>query len=336
MVEPLIDIRNKKETNYKTAEQTNPTEPDEIDEKEMQDETPIEKNFKETEDDDENTEIEDPPELTIEKKLEFIATKIKSGIDPSDEEKLIWNGYIAQVQAEEEKQKAILEIEEKEKQEKKRLEDEQKKKELKEEFDNAEPHEKLLIKDKIVKADPSGGKIKMWLFKNKVKKGYKKGGTLILKAEKDTGIEFIYTDKPVKFVEFREKNERGEEIVNIARVVKTKHHLKKTSVPIHIAVEGVSENVSLLEGVKTDLSAEAVNKGFKMSYIGGYLKRDAELSQTDIKNNLEKLMPILVLAILGGMCIIGWIMYQNNQQMDNLKILFEALQRTIDNLPARM
>ena len=152
-----------------------------------------------------------------------------------------------------------------------------------------------------------------WWNKKKVenlaKKAKQKGLMVLIKCYRDTGVELITTKKPVKFVEFKEKNEKDEEVRYICRVVKTKHRLKGTSIPVHFVGEGINENLNLFEGAEVELSAEYVNKMNSLYYYSGLLTGLA-MRDEGARGSLEKFMPILVLIIIFGMLALGYLTYQ--------------------------
>ena len=253
---------------------------------------------------------EEEEEMTEEQK--YFAEVDRIALKLQKEEKLVpseisfWNDYQARLEAAKARREAEVEAERK-----KRVVEEYKK--LQKEFEEANEEDKLTIdkeEDGKVSTKPKNYLIQNFLTKRVLKQAKKNGGSIILKAFGDSGIEFIWSKKPVKFIEFIDKNEQGEEIKNICRIVKTKHRLKGTSIPIHICAEGVFENINLFEGAETDLSAEYVNKAVVNAYQGGLHRGLGMKNQMGLGGKLADYMPFMMLVMIGCVLVLIWMMSQ--------------------------
>lgn len=240
-----------------------------------------------------------------EKQLELIKIqqKIELGKELTPEEIYIYNNHLQEQQEQmnnEEKEQLQAEIQkEKEKQE-----------QAQQDFEQAPQQKKLTGKEKGVRIKGKGGRIKRFLWKRKLKKGVKKGGSLILKGYKDSSLELVFSKKPVRFVEFKGKTEQGEDTNYITRITKTKHRLGGTSVPIHVCLEGIAENMNLYAGAETNLSADYVNKWGSGLFHSGILKGMAMKEQAGLGKSLENVVPLLLFINIAGMIIVAYLMFE--------------------------
>jgi len=191
---------------------------------------------------------------------------------------------------------------------------EQEKKEVLEEYEKIKKEEP----ENVLKADTKGdvvgpGKIKEFFAGrriNKIKeKAYKKGKHIIIKAYAGRGFEII-SSKPVKYVEFKTKNEKGEEIVNITRIAQPKGHLQGTSIPVHLCIEGVANSVDLFQNFETNMSAEYINKLLQGEFETGLTTGLAIRSDKANKFDVAKITPILFIILIAAM---GFIAYNQMQ-----------------------
>lgn len=145
------------------------------------------------------------------------------------------------------------------------------------------------------------------------KKAKKKGGAIIQKVYLDSSIELIWINKVKQWIEFVRIDDQGNKVRSIARVTKTKHRLKGSSVPVHIAIEGVSENANLLEGVNTSLSAQHINQMNQLCYQAGFFDaldaKDQQKKKMDFASASLILMFILII-------VMGYIAWQQMQLFD--------------------
>ena len=186
------------------------------------------------------------------------------------------------------------------------------------------PKEEILESNvKGVKFYSGPSKIQQWIsrffIEQTIAKGKKKGGTYIFKGYRDTGIELVWSPKPVRFVKFTIFNEKNEPLEYVTRVVKTKHRLKGTSIPVHVALEGVNENVDLFEGAEVELSAEYVNKALTLQWNAGLLTGLA-MRDEEVKDIFKKIQPFLLIIILLLVCVMAYMMYSMFQKIDALDI----------------
>ena len=243
------------------------------------------------------------PETQKQLDLIKIQQKIDSGEELTPKEIYDYNNVL-----EDEKNKAIEEQNELLLQEINKRQKEQE--DLQHQFSKAKDNEKLTGKEKGVRIQGKGGKIKQWLWRRKIRKAVKKGGSLILKGYKDSSLELVFSKKPVRFVEFRGKTEQGEDTNYITRITKTKHRLNGTSVPLHVCLEGIAENMNLYEGAETNLSADYVNKWGSGLFHSGILKGMAMKEQAGVGNTLQNVMPLLLFINIAAMIIVIYLMFE--------------------------
>jgi hypothetical protein len=239
------------------------------------------------------------------KKLDLIKIqqKIDKGYELTPEEIYLYNNTL-----EEKKQASIEEQNKQIKEELLKRKAEQQ--ELKKEFAKASDNQKLTGKERGIRIQGKGGKLKQFLWKRKIKKAVKKGGSLILKSYKDSSLELVFSKKPVRYVEFRGKTEQGEETNYITRITKTKHRLQGSSVPLHVCLEGIAENMNLYEGAETNLSADYVNKWGSGLFHSGILKGMAMKEQAGLKGTMENAIPILLFINIAVMIIVIYLMFE--------------------------
>jgi len=236
-------------------------------------------------------------------KLISIYNKIRAGKELSPEEQYFWTQE-EQIQEEERIQQQNQEVQAE------LAEQQAKQDQARQDFEQAPKEQKMSSKEKGVRIKGKGGKVKRWLWNRKAKKAVKKGGSLILKAYKDSSLELVFSKKPVRFVEFKGKTEQGEETNYITRITKTKHRLSGTSVPIHVCLEGIAENMNLYEGAETNLSADYVNKWGSGLFHSGILKGMAMKDQAGIGGSLQNAVPLLLFINIGVMIIVVYLMFE--------------------------
>ncbi len=232
-----------------------------------------------------------------------IQQKLDRGYELTPEEIYLYNNTL-----EEEKQASIEEQNKQIKEELLKRKAEQQ--ELKKEFSKAKDSQKLTGREKGVRIQGKGGRIKQWFWRRKIKKAVKKGGSLIIKGYKDSSLELVFSKKPVRYVEFKGKTEQGEETNYITRITKTKHRLNGSSVPLHICLEGIAENMNLYEGAETNLSADYVNKWGSGLFHSGILKGMAMKDQAGLKGTMENAIPILLFINIAAMIIVIYLMFE--------------------------
>jgi len=221
-------------------------------------------------------------------------------------EKIFWDNHIIKVEQAKAQRQKELDTQRRENAYKEYLQ-------LKKEFEEAPETEKLTIgaaEEGKIKASQKNYKIANFLTKRVIKQAKQKGGSIILKCFGDSSIQFIWSKVPIKFIEFVEMNENNEEIKNICRVVKTKHRLKGTSIPIHLCAEGIFENINLFEGAEVDLSAEYVNKSVVNAYQGGLHRGLGMKQQMGMMGKIGDYMPIMMIILIGLVIIMIYMMSQ--------------------------
>ncbi len=262
--------------------------------------------------------IEEPKqEKTLEEirneKIKEIFTKKARGTRLTDEETKIYDSVINEAQQIQQAQlQANLQA--------KYLEEQQK---IQEELAKAKPEEFLPEDSPSINFNKGPSKVNEWVTKflvsGKISKGKKKGGTFILKGYRDTGVELVWSKNPVRFVKFVLHNEKGEPFEYVTRVVKTKHRWKGTSIPLHIALEGVNENVDLFEGAEVELSAEYVNKALTLQWNAGLLTGLA-MRDEEAGDFFKKVQPLIMILVLVLVCVMAYMMYSMYQKIDTLDI----------------
>jgi len=259
--------------------------------------------------------LEDYTPEELENLLRGIRAKQLANKSLTPEEKLLWTEYQERVNTIEEQEK-LEELKAKQESE------EAKQEEQLQEFDELPEEEKLSAEVEGTYLKESPNVLYEFLAKRKMEKvsskAKKKGGAIIEKAYLDSSIELIWVKQPKTYVEFVRVDENNEKVRSIARVTKTKHRLKGSSVPVHIAIEGVSENVNLLEGVNTSLSAQHINQMNMLWYQSGFFDALDAKEQQKKKLDLASAGLILTLIMLAVLIYLAWQQYQLFDLVSNL------------------
>ena len=259
--------------------------------------------------------LEDYTPEELENLLRGIRAKQLANKSLTPEEKLLWTEYQERVNTIEEQEK-LEELKAKQESE------EAKQEEQLQEFDELPEEEKLSAEVEGTYLKESPNVLYEFLAKRKMEKvsskAKKKGGAIIEKAYLDSSIELIWVKHPKTYVEFVRVDENNEKVRSIARVTKTKHRLKGSSVPVHIAIEGVSENVNLLEGVNTSLSAQHINQMNMLWYQSGFFDALDAKEQQKKKLDLASAGLILTLIMLAVLIYLAWQQYQLFDLVSNL------------------
>ena len=246
-------------------------------------------------------------------KVREVFTKKAKGIKLSEEEVKIYDSIIDQ--AKQQQQQAYIERQK----ESYKAEQEQ----IKKESSKASEEDFLSVKAPSISLNKGPSAVQQWIAKyfatSTISKGKKKGGTFILKGYRDTGIELVWSAKPVRYVKFTIMNEKNEALEYVTRVVKTKHRWRGTSIPVHIALEGVNENVDLFEGAEVELSAEYVNKALTLQWNAGLLTGLA-MRDEEAKDFFKAMGPLLMIITLLLTCIMAYMMYTMYQKMDAISL----------------
>jgi len=257
---------------------------------------------------DNENEIEKTQKRTLDQiyndELNLIKNKLNKKEKLTDEQALFLAMHKERVlKRKEEEQKLIQQLTKQTK--------EKEKKELIKEYDSAPEEEKITAKQTGKAIGPSG--LSKFLASTKIKKVNKKartkGGEIIIKGHIGKGYEILWSRKPVRYVEFISKNEQGEEVRNITRIVKTKGHLKGSSIPVHLCLEGIADSFDPFEGLETNLSAEYFNKLLMGQFQSG-LAVGLAIKPKKADRSLERFMPIILIAVVGCMIILIYFMSQ--------------------------
>jgi len=225
----------------------------------------------------------------------------------SDEEKIVIYKYKELIQAEETEKARLVE--------EKKQSAETKKKEVEKEYKEVKAKKPELVLDANIKGKQySAGALKNMMASRKLdkikKKAFRKGGEIIIKGHIGKGYELIWSKTPKRYVEFLSKNEQGEEVRNITRITKTKGHLRGSSIPVHLCLEGVANSIDPFEGIETNMSAEYFNKLLQGEFQSGLATGLAIRPEKASRFDMAKVTPILFLALLGGMIILGYYVTQ--------------------------
>jgi len=252
-------------------------------------------------------------DMVRQEKIKEVFTKKAKAIRLTEEETKIYDSVIAEVQSQQQEQ-AKQHLTEKYLEQQSEIQEEASKAPVEDVLDSS-------VKGAKFYAGPS--RLQQWISKyfieSVVAKGKKKGGTFILKGFRDTGIELVWSPKPVRFVKFTIFNEKNEPLEYVTRVVKTKHRWRGTSIPVHVALEGVNENVDLFEGAEVELSAEYVNKALTLQWNAGLLTGLA-MRDEEAKDLFKKIQPLILIAVLLLVCVMAYMMYSMWSKIDALDV----------------
>ena len=252
--------------------------------------------------------------------VQFLENKIREGAEQeksfeevfeemSPEEKVV----VYKVRELEAQRKAQIEAD----QERIRAEEREK---LRKEFDAAKEEDKITSKDKGKKVGASG--LQQFFAKQgiekKKKKAYRKGLNVIIKCNIGRGYEIITTKKPVRFVEFKSKNEKGEEVTNITRITKSRGHLNGSSIPVHFCVEGVANSFDPFENIETNMSAEYFNKLLQGEFQSGLATGLAIKPEGAGKFDMAKITPLLLLGVIAALGVIAYYQMQLYEMVTKL------------------
>ena len=251
-------------------------------------------------------------DLTIDKQIQIIDNKLndfaKQGLKFQEafqslnpEEQVV----VYQIREQEElKRKETIANEERIREEERKL--------IKQEFDAAKPDEKLDGDYQAQQIDPSG--LQQWMkefgLNRTKKKAYKKGLNIIIKCNIGRGYEIITSKKPVRYVEFKSKNEKGEDVTNITRITKNKGHLNGSSIPVHFCIEGVANSFDPFENMETNMSAEYFNKLLQGEFQAGLATGLAIKPEGAGGLDMAKLTPLLLLGVIGALGVIAYYQMQ--------------------------
>ena len=264
--------------------------------------------------------LKDYPPQELEQKLREIQVKIDGGKELSFDEQVFVKEYEDAINV---LQRANLEQE----QENKRQEEVANQEKLNKEYASAPEEEKLPGSTEGEYIYRGHGKLNEFFANRKIKKMYKKvkkkGGSVLIKFYKDTSAELVWLKRPVTFVEFLSKDETGDIIRSVSRITKNKHRLKGSSVPVHLAIEGSSENVSLLEGVNTSLSAKYINGLLQSSFEAG------RAFEADLEQNKKKKFDIASIGFILTLIMLAVLLYLAYQQYNLYELVMKMAPQAV-------
>ena len=276
--------------------------------------------------------IEKMPELKQDLDYLIITNKIKEGIKLSDKEMQFKEVY---EEAKQKEQAFILANELKEKEEQERQKELQERVNREYEELKASYPEKIEVHDENALAlKGSDNFLKVALTFIALKKSHKKGGKIFIKVARPKKVSIEWTTKEVRFVEFWSTNERGDKIKEVSRVNQYEYTFEGTSIPVIFAVQGFAEAWDFYSEFRKDLSSEIVsgiameayNTGYKDGLVISDKKKDGGMLGT-----LEHYMPLI---LVGGLLVLGWMMWQMYGSMTQVYQTTQAMQSQLNTLQA--
>jgi len=167
-----------------------------------------------------------------------------------------------------------------------------------------------------------------------LKKSHKKGGKIFIKVARPKKVSIEWTTKEVRFVEFWSTNERGDKVKEVSRVNQYEYTFEGTSIPVIFAVQGFAEAWDFYSEFRKDLSSEIVsgiameayNTGYKDGLVVSDKKKDGGMLGT-----LEHYMPLI---LVGGLLVLGWMMWQMYGSMTQVYQTTQAMQSQLNTLQA--
>ena len=274
--------------------------------------------------------IEVMPELKQDLDYLLIAKKIKAGEKVSKKD-------LEFVQVYEDAKKREAEFEEATNQ--KLLEEQERQKELQErinqeyeEYKSKHPETIETYDEKSITMKGSDNFLKVAMTFMALKKSHQKGGKIFIKVARPKKVSIEWTTKDVRFVEFWSTNERGDKVKEVSRVNQYEYTFEGTPVPVIFAVQGFAESWDFYSEFKKDLSSEVVSGIAMEAYNTGY-KYGLVVSDKKGKNGLlSALTEFMPLILIGGLLIIGWLMYQMYGDMTHLYNTVQVMQSQINVL----
>lgn len=163
-----------------------------------------------------------------------------------------------------------------------------------------------------------------------MKTAKKKGGKILVKVTRDRNVYIEWIKKPISFVEFWTKDEKGTEIPEVTRFNEFKYNFEGTPIPVLFAIQGYAEGFDWFGEFKKDISSEyvarLVSKARHAGFLEGLNQSDKE-KKSGLLGTLEHFMPLILVA---GLVILGFMMYQFYGEMASLYNAIQALQ---SNMP---
>lgn len=202
-----------------------------------------------------------------------------------------------------------------------------------------EEKEKILREYNIVKeADPSkidkmkqedkvyrgGDSIpKLLKFALAMKKVKKKGGKVLVKITRDRQFFIEWTNKDIQFVEFFKKDEKGNMIPEITRFQEYKYTYEGSPIPVLFAVQGHSQGFDFYDQYRKDITSEMVSRIASRAYHSGYLEGINLRDKSKPNGLFAMLTEFMPLILIIGLLILGYLMYQ---QYQNMAAVYQAVQ----------
>jgi hypothetical protein len=172
--------------------------------------------------------------------------------------------------------------------------------------------------DKALTLKGSDNFLKVALTFMELKKSKKKGGKIFIKVARPKKVSIEWTTKDIRFVEFWSTNERGDKVKEVSRVNQYEYTFEGTSIPVIFAIQGFAEAWDFYSEFKKDLSSEVVSGIAMEAYNTGY-KDGLVVSDKNKKSGLlSALTEFMPLILIGGLLVLGWLMYQMYGDMTHL------------------
>lgn len=197
---------------------------------------------------------------------------------------------------------------------------------------NADPSKIDTLKQKDEKYRGGESLPKLLKFAMAMKKVKKKGGKVLVKITRDRQFFIEWTNKDIQFVEFWKKDEKGNLIPEITRFQEYKYTYEGSPVPVLFAVQGYSNGYDFFDKYRKDITSEMVSRIASRAYHSGYLE-GINLSDKKKKDNmLAALTEFMPLILIGGLLILGWLMYQMYTDMGTMYNAVQVMQAQMNTL----
>jgi len=202
---------------------------------------------------------------------------------------------------------------------------------IKEQFEKAKLEEPYKIdyhrdNQKLVGGDSIP---KLLKFAFTLKKAKKKGGRILIKITRQKNVSFEWTMKDINFVEFYNKDEKGNVIPEITRVTKIDYNYEGSPIPVLFAVQGYYENWDFYNEFRKDITSEMMARIASRSRHAGYLEGINQREDSKPKNPLEGILMYLPLIIVVVCLIMLWLVYSMYGEMQQMVIVVDSLKNSV-------
>lgn len=163
-----------------------------------------------------------------------------------------------------------------------------------------------------------------------MKTAKKKGGKILVKVTRDRNVYIEWINKPISFVEFWTKDEKGTEIPEVTRFNEFKYNFEGTPIPVLFAIQGYAEGFDWFGEFKKDISSEyvarLVSKARHAGFLEGLNQSDKE-KKSGLLGTLTEYMPLILII---GLLVLGWLMYTMYGEM---AVLYQTMKELQAQLP---